>query len=241
MITLYQFPISHYCEKVRWALEYKNIEYKKVNLLPGIHAKKAKKLTSHSSLPILVHDKKIINESSQIISYLDQTFPDNSLTPHDQNLKQETMQWEIFADEKIGSDVRRICYHTLLNHPDIITPYFTDGGPWYGALYMKLTFPKLSQTMRNLMKLDDATVRQINQRLGQTIEKAYAHIKDREYFVDYSFTRADLAMASLLAPLCKTKNYGINWPEKYPEPLRSTISKYGDKLDWVTRIYKQNR
>ena len=65
---------------------------------------------------------------------------------------------------------------------------------------------------------------EINQRLGQlSIEKVYAHIKDREYFVGDSFTRADLAMASLLAPLCRTKNYGIEWPEKYPEPLHSTI------------------
>lgn len=241
MLTLYQFPISHYCEKIRWALEYKNIEYKKVNLLPGLHAKKAKKLTSNTSLPIIVHDKKIINESSQIISYLDQTFIENPLTPNDQDLKKQAMQWEQFADDEIGSDVRRICYHTLLNYPDIITPYFTDGGPWYGALYMKLTFPKLSQTMRTLMKLDDKTVIQINKRLTQAIEKAYAHIKDKEFFVGHYFTRADLAMASLLAPLCRAKNYGIEWPENFPEPLHSTISKYEDKLDWVHRIYKQYR
>ena len=236
MLTLYQFPISHYCEKIRWALEYK-----KVNLLPGLHAKKANKLTSNSSLPILVHDKKVINESSEIISYLDQAFPENSLTPDDQNLKQEAMQWEQFADEELGSDVRRVCYNTLLNHPDIITPYFTDNGPWYGKLYMKVTFPKLSQTMRKLMKLDDTTVIQINQRLSQAIEKAYTHIKDKEFFVGNSFTRADLAVASLLAPLCKAKNYGIEWPEKFPEPLHSTISEYKDKLDWVHRIYSQYR
>jgi glutathione S-transferase len=241
MLTLYQFPISHYCEKVRWALEYKNIEYKKVNLLPGLHAKKAKKLTCNSSLPILIHDKIIKRESSEIINYLDQTFPENPLTPSDENLKQETIQWEQFADEEIGSDVRRICYHTLLNHPNIITPYFTEGGPWYGKLYMKATFPKLSQTMRRLMKLDDTTVPIINQRLTQAINKAYAHIKDREFFVGNSFTRADLAMASLLAPLSKANNYGIEWPEKYPEPLHSTISEYGNKLDWVHRIYDQYR
>ena len=241
MLTLYQFPISHYCEKVRWALEYKNIEYKKVNLLPGLHVKKAKKLTSSASLPILIHDNIIKSESSEIISYLDKTFPDNSLTPSDPNLKKKATLWEQFADEALGSDVRRICYNTLLNHPHIITPYFTEGGPWYGNLYMKATLPRLSKTMRKLMKLDDTEVLKINQRLTQAIDKTYAHIKDREYFVGDSFTRADLAMASLLAPLCRTNNYGINWPEKYPEPLHSTISEYGNKLDWVHRIYQQHR
>ena len=172
---------------------------------------------------------------------MDNTFPENSLTPNDKVLKREAMQWEQFADEKLGADVRRICYHTLLNHPDIITPYFTKGGPWYGNLYMKATFPKLSQTMRKLMKPDDTTVPQINQRLTQAIDKAYAHIKDREFFVGNSFTRADLAMASLLAPLCKASKYGIDWPMEYPEPLHSTIREYGNRLDWVHRIYHQYR
>jgi glutathione S-transferase len=241
MLTLYQFPISHYCEKVRWALEYKNLEYKKVNLLPGLHAKKAKKLSSVSALPILIHDKNIIHESCEIITYLDHTFPNNALTPDDSKLKQEAMQWEHFADEEIGSDVRRICYHTLLNHPKIITPYFTDDGPWYGNLYMKATFPKLSKTMRKLMKLDDANMVQIRQRLTKAIAKTYAHIKDREFFVGNNFTRADLSVASLLAPLCKVNKYGIEWPAQFPEPLHSTICEYDDQLDWVKRIYGQYR
>ena len=241
MLKLYQFPISHYCEKVRWVLEYKNINYKKINLLPGLHARKAKKLTSHSTLPILIHEKNIVSESSEIISYLDKIFPENSLTPSDHKIKQEVIRWEQFADEEIGPNVRRICYHTLLNYPEIITPYFTDNGPWYGNLYMKATFPKLSQTMRNLMQLDDTTAPQINLRLTQSIEKIYDHIKDREFFAGDSFTRADLTIASLLAPLCKAKNYGIEWPDKFPEPLHSTISGYGNKLDWVHRIYNQFR
>jgi glutathione S-transferase len=222
-------------------LEYKKLKYIKVNLLPGLHAKKAKKLSSASALPILVHDKKVIHESSEIINYLDQTFPDNSLTPNDPKLKQEAMQWERFADEEIGPDVRRVCYYTLLNHPEIITPYFTENGPWYGNLYMKATFPKLSSAMRKLMKLDDTNVPQIKQRLATAIAKTHIHIKDRDFFVGDTFSRADLAVASLLAPLCRAKKYGIEWPDQFPEPLHSTIGEFGDQLDWVKRIYSQYR
>lgn len=241
MLMLYQFPISHYCEKVRWALEYKNIEYKKVNLLPGLHANKAKKLCSRSSLPILVHDKKVLNESSEIISYLDHIFPQKLLTPTDPQLKQEALQWEQFADKQLGPDVRRICYHTLLDHPDIIIPYFTNDGPWYGNIYMKATYPRLSKTMRNLMKLDDAEMITVRKRLAHSIQTAITHIDDRIFFAGDIFSRADLAVASLLAPLCRTKKYGIEWPEKDPEPLASTIDEYKDKLDWVHHIYKQFR
>ena len=225
MLTLYQFPISHYCEKVRWTLEYKNLEYKKVNLLPGLHNRTTKRLTSSYSLPILVHNNIVLNESSEIISYLDNIFPDNPLTPSDQDLKLEAAQWEKFADEELGADVRRICYHTLLNHPDIITPYFTKGGPWYGNLYMKVSFKKLSQTMRKLMKLDDTMADQVNHRLTQVIDKTYAHIKDREFFVGNSFTRADLAMASLLAPLCKTNGLWRLSGQKNIQSLYTALSE----------------
>jgi glutathione S-transferase len=241
MLTLYQFPISHYCEKVRWALDYKKLTYKKINLLPGLHITKARKLSDSSFLPILVHNKKSINESNQIISYLDYTFPQKTLTPSASKLKEEAVKWENFADEQLGPDVRRICYHTLLHHPDIIIPYFANGGPCYGNLYMKATYPKLAQTMKNLMKLDDGEIIHIKERLANSIETIAIHINDRKYFVGDAFSRADLAIASLLAPLCRTKKYGIEWPERYPEPLASTISEYGDKLDWVHRIYDQFR
>ena len=72
MITLYQFPISHYCEKARWALDYKHVDHKVKNLLPGIHVKTTKKLAPRSSVPVLVHDNKAIQGSNHIISYLDE-------------------------------------------------------------------------------------------------------------------------------------------------------------------------
>ncbi len=241
MLSLYQFPISHYCEKIRWALEYKNIEYKKINLLPGLHIKKAKKLSANSALPIIIHNKKVINESSKIIDYLDQSYPEKLLTPIDQKLKKESIKWEEFADKELGPDVRSLCYFTLLDHQNIITPYFTDGGPWYGNLYMKYTYPKLAQRLRKYMQLNEANVLQIKKRLSEAIDKTYQHINNKEFFVGDTFSRADLAVASLLAPLCRTQKYGLEWPAQYPEPLHSTINEYGNKLDWVKRIYNQYR
>lgn len=68
MLTLYQFPISHYCEKVRWALDHKKLDYQVKNLLPGMHDGTATKLAGSSSLPILVHDGQAIQNSSDIIN-----------------------------------------------------------------------------------------------------------------------------------------------------------------------------
>lgn len=241
VIVLYQFPISHYCEKVRWALQYKDLTYKKINLLPGLHIKKAKKLTSKSSVPILKHDKIIISESSEIITYLDNTFPQNSLTPINEELKNQTLEWEKFADKEIGPDVRKICYHTLLDHPDITIPFFTKDGPWYGNFIIKIMYPVLSVKMREFMQLNNKTATLTSKRLSQAIDKVHAHIHDKEYFVGDTFTRADLAVASLLAPLCMPNKYGLDWPEKYPDPLHSTVESLASKLDWVIKMYTKHR
>lgn len=54
MMKLYQFTFSHYCEKARWALEYKGIAYQPVNLLPGSHLRTVQKLTPKERPPGVV-------------------------------------------------------------------------------------------------------------------------------------------------------------------------------------------
>ena len=102
-------------------------------------------------------------------------------------------------------------------------------------------FPKLSIKMRELMKLDEKNVLLIQQRLTKAIDKINQQTKNRNYLVGNSFSRADLAVASLLAPLFRPNKFGLDWPDQYPEPLNSTISEFGDKLSWVQQIYQQHR
>ncbi|MBV9193240.1 MAG: glutathione S-transferase N-terminal domain-containing protein, partial [Solirubrobacterales bacterium] len=55
--VLWQLQISHYVEKVRWALDYKRIPHIRHSLLPGLHAVKTKRLTGDTSTaPVLTFD-----------------------------------------------------------------------------------------------------------------------------------------------------------------------------------------
>jgi glutathione S-transferase len=241
MLTLYQFPISHYCEKVRWALDHKGLDYQIKNLLPGLHTLTTKKFAPTSSLPILVHDGKAIQNSSDILTYLDTQFPQNPLTPEDETLKQETVGWEKFADEQIGIAVRVVCYHVLLDHPEIVIPFFAHNGPWYGPYLLKAISPKLLLVMRNGMNINIETAEAANKQLGFALDKVHSHLQNQQFLVGDQFTRADLAVASLLAPLCKPKQYGLNWPERFPEPLEAVIRQHSEKLVWVNQLYAEYR
>ena len=241
MLTLYQFPISHYCEKIRWALDHKQLEYNVKNLLPGFHSLKTKKIARRSSVPVLVHDEKAIQGSSSIITYLDEKFPEQSLTPKDPELKDEALEWEKYVDEQIGIHVRRCCYHILLEYPETVIPFFTDNGPWYGKYILPLMFPKLKLKMRELMKINEETAQTSRQHLGTAIDKLHLHLQNNKFLVGDEFSRADLAAASLLAPLCMPEKYGLNWPGNYPGQLQELSDEFREKITWVDDIYSNYR
>lgn len=241
MLTLYQMPISHYCEKVRWALDYKGILAKRCNLLPGFHVRTAKKLAPRSQLPILEHDGVVIQGSSDIITHLDAAYPGRLLTPEDEPARREALEWERFADDEIGPHVRRMLYHVLLEHPNLVIPFFTHQGPWYGRFLLPRLYPTLQKRMRALMRIDAETARESQDRVEQALDRLNTHLRGRSFLVGDRFTRADLAAASLLAPLAGPPGYGLPWPESYPPDVQAVIHAFDGKLSWVNRTYAEWR
>lgn len=245
MITLYQMPISHYCEKVRWMLDYKRLPYKKKNLLPGLHIKPMLKLTEQSSVPVLVDNKKVVFNSPNILAYLDAEYPRFPLDTQNEECDQGSVlainEWESLADDVVGVHVRKICYATILDHPDIIIPIFAQGGPWYGRFVMKKIFPQVRYKMRKYLKLDPEEIKISVHELNLVKEKVLKRVKDHEYLVGNSFTRADLSVAALFAPFFCPEKYGLEWPQHYPEPLQSIIDDYSDIGVWVQKMYNKHR
>ena len=241
MITLYQFPISHYCEKVRWALDYKNIDYRVKNLLPGLHVKKARALTGSAEVPIIKHEKNVISNSSAIISYIDEVFTDKMLTSADNDIRDASLEWERFVDNEIGPNLRVYFYNTLLKHPNILIPIFAHNGPWYGKHVLKFIFPRLNLAMRRLMNINDKTANQASYNLQKGIDKLNNHLQKHSFLAGDSFGRADLAAASLLAPIIQPVQYGLIWPDELPDPLQSSINEWSQQVEWAECLYGNYR
>lgn len=247
---LYQFPISHYCEKVRWAMDHKGLEYKVKNLLPGFHLRTTKKMAPKSYLPILIDTKSKNDENSGnqqiqnshvILNYLDENYPEKSLTPKDPELLQQALEWEKYCDVEIGVHVRCYCYHHLLSHPKIVVPLLTQGGSWLSSLLFKLSFSKIEKVMRKVMRINEASAITSEMHIQQAIDKLYEAYQKSEFLVGDQFSRADLAAASLLAPLIMPEGYGLDWPAKVPAPLQAFVDKNEEKLAIVRQLYQQYR
>ena len=223
MLTLYQFPISHYCEKIRWALDYKRLPYTTVNLLPGRHVRVVKKIAATQEVPVLVHDGEVIQNSSDIITYLDKTFPDRPLTPGSPELEARALEWEHYVDENVGPQMRVYCYHYFLDRPAMVIPMLTCGQPWYNKLVFRLMFPKVHDVMRKFMRINERTAAISLIKLVRALDKLDAQLEQTPFLAGDTFSRADLAAAAFLAPFITPEKYGIDWPESYPEPMAAEV------------------
>lgn len=243
-IKLYQFCISHYSEKARWALDYKGVNYKPINLLPGQHARTITQMTrADSSVPVLDHDGQIVQGSAQIVDYLDQVFPDNPLTPEDPVLREQALEWEKKLDEQAGPAIRTWVYHYFLQRPKVVIPLLAAGTPFYNRILLSLAFSRVDEIMRKWMKINQKTADAAQQTLEQLITELADIYRQRPYLVGDQFSRADLAAAALLAPLFQPPQYPVPWPKPalIPKPVKSWLEDWRPKLEPIEALYQKHR
>ena len=84
MIELYKLHWSHYVEKVRWALDFKCVPWRGIDIV-AFTKKEMQRFACAQTVP-LIHDTvtgAAISDSSPIIRYLDETYPEHALLPAD--------------------------------------------------------------------------------------------------------------------------------------------------------------
>lgn len=243
-IRLYQFAISHCCEKVRWALDYKGLSYEAVNLLPGQHIKTIRNLTGKgTSVPVLDHDGHRVQGSKEIIDYLDETFPDNPLTPTDPQAREAALVWEQRLDDEAGPAVRCYSYHHLLQRPKVVVPMLAAGTPFYNRILLKLAFSRLDEIMRKWMKINEKTAARSRETMEAYLTELAEAYQHKPYLVGDSFSRADLAAAALFAPMFQPEQYPVPWPKpaKMPRDIKSWLDQWQPQIEPLAKIYAANR
>ncbi|MBC7943773.1 MAG: glutathione S-transferase family protein [Burkholderiales bacterium] len=239
MIKLYQFAFSHYCEKVRWALDFKGIPYTAINLLPGLHLKPISKLAPKTCMPVLVDGKTAVQDSAAIITYLDRTHPDPLLTPRDPRKAKEALDWEKYFDEEIGVTLRLwLYYHTLPDRSRSIKLFTTDA-PWYGTPLYAVIFPKVRDAMMQMYNINAETAKDAQRRLGAALDKLDDVLKDRRFLVGDRFSRADLT--ALLSPMCLPTDKEAE--ALFPEAVFAARNQHKGRpyFGWVRNIYDNYR
>jgi len=242
---LYLFAISHFCEKARFALDYLGIEFSPKHLAPGAHINAAKELgAAGSSLPILVADDAVIQGSAEIISWAEAAYkPGRSLTPP--HARRECLAIEKRLDDIAGVHTRRAFYsEALLEAPETVLPIFTRDLSSEERAQVIRAWPVIVPLMAESMNLGreqgEESVRLVDGEL-RWLDELLAD--GRPFLSGDQFSRADIAAASILAPLVKPSEHPTYAALPTPPRLEKRIAEWRHRpsLEWVGEIYRQFR
>jgi glutathione S-transferase len=115
MIELYHNGMSVCSQKVRLVLAEKGLEYTPhhLHLREGDQfAPEYRKLNPAAVVPTLVHDGEVIRESTVIMEYLDEAFPDPPLKPAEAVARAAMRVWTKAMDEGVHAACAGIAYAT---------------------------------------------------------------------------------------------------------------------------------
>ena len=92
---LITFPLSHFCEKARWALDHAGLSYEELGYPPAVH--KAHVVSRGSTtVPVLVSPEGTLRESTDIVTFADRACaPERCLLRASSRQAQRLVQWRI--------------------------------------------------------------------------------------------------------------------------------------------------
>lgn len=126
---LWHIPLSHFSEKVRWALDYKRIPHRR-KVLGADYLIRAWRATGRGTLPILFLDGRAIGDSTRIIAALEERHPDPRLYPRAPAARQAALALEDYLDEQLGPALRAAIVTPAFRHdPDLALRVLTTGMP----------------------------------------------------------------------------------------------------------------
>ena len=101
MITLYQFEISPFCDKIRRVLHWKGQPYQVREIPLAQTFTRLRKINPVGKLPCIEHEGRLIADSTDIAHYLEERFPQPPLVPSDPLERGLCHMLEDWADESL--------------------------------------------------------------------------------------------------------------------------------------------
>jgi glutathione S-transferase len=240
---LYHFRLSHYNEKVRWALDRKRWPHRRTALVPGFHAARALWVSGGTMLPILVLDGRVLTDSTRIIAELERLRPDPPLYPADPEARARALAIEDHFDEAVAPELRRLFWETYLDDTALCSRLSTDGfGPVTRATFRAL-FPLMRPLFRDEMGMSREEVEGAHRRLGEHFDRLEREIGPSGFLVGDAFSIADLAAASVMTAIIRPPGFPYPLPEPWPRALVDLRASVADRpgFKWVLEMYAKHR
>jgi len=230
MRRLLTIPISHYCEKARWALERARLEYREERHVQGISRIIARRAGGKGTMPVLVDDTGVLAESEDIVRYADEHLEEpDRLFPTDPELRTDVERLSRWLDDGLGPDGRRWIYAQMFQHKQLMLRFNNNGVPSWEAAGIRMFWPLAVRWGKRELGLTATTIEDDEQRVRQAFDAIAERLDDgRKHLCGDSFTAADLTFACLAASVIIPPQYGtpLPQPEVLPPGLASEVNRW---------------
>jgi glutathione S-transferase len=244
---LVTIPISHYCEKARWALERAGVPYVERPHLQVFHRFAVRRAGGGTTAPVLVCGERVLADSADILAWADERAPEERrLYPGEPEAAAEVRALQQDFDESLGPEGRRWMYYELHGHKDVALAYNCAGIPAWQRRSFPFTYPLVEGIVMRFLDIDEATAAHSEQRVRETFDRVGERLADgRPYLCGEGFTAADLTFAALAAPVLVPDGYGVPLPsvEELPAPMAAVVEELREHAAGAhaLRMYREQR
>lgn len=124
-IKLHRFPLSHFSEKGRALLDFKELDFEIVERQLGLPQLGIVRLSGQRKVPVIEHDGRVVADSTRIALYLEEQFPERRrLLPEDAGRRREVLELEDRIDRVLGGAAPVAWFDSIVSDRDAIARVF---------------------------------------------------------------------------------------------------------------------
>jgi glutathione S-transferase len=225
VLRLVTIPISHYCEKARWALERVGLTYREERHVQGIHQLAARRAGGGITVPVLVTPDGAIGDSGEILAWVDErTAPERRLFPGEPGPRHEVARLCRRLDETLGPRGRRLMYVHMFTARELALRFNNEGVPSWEDRAIRFGWPLARRFVGRALEVRPGVEVEDEVAVWRELDFVAELLADgRPYLCGESFGAADLTFAALSAPLVVPPEYGVPLPQ--PDALPSGMAE----------------
>ena len=232
---LITIPISHYCEKARWALDRAGIAYRERPHLQLIHRLAVRRAGGGRTVPVLVWGDRVLADSADILDAADtQAPPDRRLYPEDPRAAAEVRELERRVRLAPGTaraavDVQRAAWPA---RPGCHLRLHRGSGLGAAGARGRLSPPGSGD--RSVSRCHAGRRGSVRGRGRDAFDAVRKRLEDgRPYLCGERFSAADLTFAALAAAVLMPPEYGVPLPQ--PDELPAADGGGGARASGPSR------